>query len=127
MKGWGGPLLWVALGAIPGALLRWGLPGTMVANTLGCFVFGAAGLLDSPSSRRRWLVGVGFASSLTTFSSWILELVRHLDAGQWAALLEQILRDGALGLAALQLGATLHRRVLQRGPVCRGWGPGFRR
>ena len=127
MKGWGGPLLWVALGASPGALLRWGLPGTMVANTLGCFVFGAAGLLDFPSSRRRWLVGVGFASSLTTFSSWILELVRHLDAGQWAALLEQILRDGALGLAALQLGATLHRRVFQRGPVCRGWGPGFRR
>lgn len=111
MKEWGGPLLWVALGAIPGALLRWVLPSTLVANTLGCFVFGAAGLLDSPSSRHRWLVGVGFASSLTTFSSWMLELVRHLDAGQWAALLGQILRDGALGLAALQLGATLHRRV----------------
>lgn len=114
MKRWGGPLLWVALGAIPGALLRWGLPSTVVANTLGCFVFGAAGLLDSPSNRRRWLLGVGFASSLTTFSSWILELVRHLDAGQGAALLGQIFRDVALGLAALQFGATLHRRAFRR-------------
>jgi fluoride ion exporter CrcB/FEX len=83
----------------------------VVANTLGCFVFGAAGLLASPSSRCRWLVGVGFASSLTTFSTWMLELVRHLEAGQWRALLGQIFRDGVLGLIALLLGATLHRRA----------------
>ncbi len=126
MKGWGMPFLWVALGAIPGALLRWGLSSTVAANTLGCFVFGAAGLLDSPSSRRRWLVGVGFSSSLTTFSSWILELMRHLEAGQWGVLLGQILRDGALGLGALQLGATLHRR-LQRRSAFSEWGSGFRR
>ena len=113
MRGWVRPFLWVALGAIPGALLRWLLPSTLAANTLGCFVFGAAGLLSSPSGRRRWLVGVGFASSLTTFSSWILELVRHLEAGHWEALLGQILRDGILGLGALQLGATLHRRLHQ--------------
>jgi CrcB protein len=111
MKGGPSALLWVALGAIPGALLRWVLPSTVAANTLGCFVFGAAGLLSSPSSRRRWLVGVGFASSLTTFSTWILELVRHLEAGQWPSLLRLILRDGVLGLVALQLGATLHGRA----------------
>jgi CrcB protein len=111
---WGSALLWVALGAIPGALLRWVLPSTVVANTLGCWVFGAAGLLDAPTLRRRWLVGVGFASSLTTFSTWILELVRHLEGGQWLALLVQILRDGGLGLVALQLGATIHRCSIKR-------------
>lgn len=113
MRQWVRPFLWVAMGAIPGALLRWLLPSTVAANSLGCFVFGAAGLLNSPPGRRRWLVGVGFASSLTTFSSWMLELVQHLDAGQWEALLGQILRDGVLGLGALQLGATLHRRLHQ--------------
>jgi hypothetical protein len=61
-----------------------------------------------------WLVGVGFARSLTTFSTWILELVRHLEGGQWLALLVQILRDGGLGLVALQLGATIHRCSIKR-------------
>lgn len=110
--GRGMALLLVALGAIPGALLRWVLPNTFAANTLGCFVVGASGLLGSPPSRHILLVGIGFASSLTTFSTWMLELVRHLEAGQWANLLGQILRDGCSGLAALQLGATLHRRAL---------------
>ncbi|MEB3305900.1 MAG: CrcB family protein [Cyanobacteriota bacterium] len=114
MRVLGSALLWVALGAIPGALLRWILPSTMVANTLGCWLFGAAGLLDAPTRRRRWLVGVGFASSLTSFSTWILELVRHLERGQWLALLVQIFRDGGLGLIALQLGATLHRCSIKR-------------
>ncbi|MFN5465812.1 MAG: FluC/FEX family fluoride channel [Cyanobacteriota bacterium] len=103
-------LLWVALGAVPGALLRWALANTLIANTLGCFVVGASGLLDSPSPRRVLLVGVGFAGSLTTFSTWVLQLVVHLQKGQWEALLSQILQDGALGLAGLLLGATLHRQ-----------------
>ncbi|MFM7640383.1 MAG: FluC/FEX family fluoride channel [Cyanobium sp.] len=103
-------LLWVALGAVPGVLLRWLLANTLIANTLGCFVVGASGLLDSPSPRRMLLVGVGFAGSLTTFSTWVLQLVVHLQNGQWEALLSQILRDGALGLVGILLGATLHRQ-----------------
>lgn len=103
-------LLWVALGAVPGVLLRWLLANTLIANTLGCFVVGVSGLLDSPSPRRMLLVGVGFAGSLTTFSTWVLQLVVHLQNGQWEALLSQILRDGALGLVGILLGATLHRQ-----------------
>lgn len=117
-KGAPGPgmaLLWVALGAIPGALLRWALANILVANTLGCFVVGASGLLDSPSIRRRLLVGIGFAGSLTTFSTWVLDLVRHLQRGQWAALASQIVRDGAMGVGALLLGAALYR---QRRKLC---------
>lgn len=105
----GQALLWVALGAIPGALLRWALSNTLAANTLACFVVGASGLLDSPSLRRRLMVGVGFAGSLSTFSTWVLELTMQLQQGQGEALLGHILRDGALGLLALQGGAMLHR------------------
>ncbi|MBM5815587.1 MAG: CrcB family protein [Cyanobacteria bacterium K_Offshore_surface_m2_239] len=113
--GWLAPLAWVALGAIPGALLRWWLANTPLANTLGCFVVGAAGLLGTPSPRRKLLVGVGFAGSLTTFSSWIHALLTLLEQGQWSQLLSQLPRDGLLGVAALLLGAAVHRRW-SRGP-----------
>jgi len=111
---WLTPLAWVALGAIPGALLRWWLANTLVANSLGCFVVGAAGLLDAPSPRRRLLVGVGFAGSLTTFSSWIHSLLTPLGQGHWSQLLGQLLRDGLLGVGALLLGAAAHRRWRRR-------------
>lgn len=104
-------LLWVALGAIPGALLRWSLANTVLANTLGCFVVGASGLLGPATDRRRLLMGIGFAGSLTSFSTWVLALVVHLQQGQWAELLSQILRDGALGVGALLLGAEVPPRL----------------
>lgn len=104
-------LFWVALGAIPGALLRWWLANLLVANTLGCFVVGVSGLLGSPSNRRRLLLGMGFAGSLTSFSSWVLSLATHLQRGHWGDLLGQILGEGALGVGALLLGAATHRRL----------------
>lgn len=107
---WLAPLAWVALGAIQGSLLRWWLANTLVANTLGCFVVGAAGLLATPPTRRRLLVGVGFAGSLTTFSTWIHTLLDLLQRGQWSLLPGQLLRDGVLGVGALLLGAAVHRR-----------------
>jgi CrcB protein len=104
-------MAWVALGAIPGALLRWWLANLLLANTLGCFVVGVAGLLDSPSSRRRLLLGMGFAGSLTSFSSWMFALLSGFQSGHWAGGLAQILRDGLLGLGGLLLGAAVHRRL----------------
>jgi CrcB protein len=108
--GWGMALVWVALGAIPGALLRWSLANLLVANTLGCFVVGASGLLGASTPRRRLLLGIGFAGSLTSFSGWVLALVVHLQGGRWAELASQLLRDGGLGVGALLLGEAAHRR-----------------
>lgn len=112
---WALPLLWVALGAVPGALLRWMLANTLAANTLGCFVVGASGLLGSTTNRRRLLLGVGFAGSLTSYSTWVLALVTHLQRGQWGALVRQVLVDGALGVGALLLGAMAHRQLSAAG------------
>jgi CrcB protein len=104
-------LLWVALGAIPGALLRWSLANTLMANTLGCFVVGGSGLMASPSTRRTLVMGIGFAGSLTSFSTWVLALLVHLQRGQWADLVIQILRDGLLGVGALLIGVSVHHRL----------------
>lgn len=111
VPGWLVAMVWVAVGAIPGALLRWWLANLLVANTLGCLVVGASGLLETPSTRRRLLVGMGFAGSLTSFSSWVFALLSDLQRGQWADLPGQILRDGLLGVGALLLGAEAHRRL----------------
>lgn len=104
----GAVLLWVALGAVPGALLRWWLANTTAANLLGCFVVGVSGLLGSASQRRTLLVGIGFAGSLTTFSTWIVELLGLLQGGQWGQPLRQVLRDGVLGVGAILAGHALH-------------------
>ncbi|MFN9643749.1 MAG: FluC/FEX family fluoride channel [Cyanobacteriota bacterium] len=111
VPGWLAAMGWVALGAIPGALLRWRLDNLLLANTLGCFVVGVAGLLDSVSSRRRLLLGMGFAGSLTSFSGWVFTLLTLLEQGHWGASLGQILRDGLLGVGALLLGAATHGRL----------------
>jgi CrcB protein len=126
-------LLWVALGAIPGALLRWSLANLLVANTLGCFVVGGAGLMGSPSTRRTLVVGIGFAGALTSFSTWVLALLALLQRGQWADVLLLVLRDGLLGVAALRLGMVAHRRWQARGRrlvrwcAATGWRPWLRR
>lgn len=102
---------WIALGAIPGSLLRWAMANTMWANTLGCFVVGVSGLLGKASPRRRLLVGLGFSGSLTTFSTWVMEVITHLHQDGLGGVLLQTSRDWALGLGALLLGAALHRSL----------------
>ncbi|MEB3351873.1 MAG: CrcB family protein [Cyanobacteriota bacterium] len=112
----------VAVGAIPGALLRWGLErggvalkgpvmglwiGDLVANLLACAVLG--GVLALPSGRRGWRVagGAGFCGSLSTFSSWIGQLHAAWQLGQ-AANAAGLLTVSLLGgLAVLALSRRL--------------------
>ena len=95
-------LLLVALGAVPGALLRWQVAEhfndqNLLVNTLGAALLGMlAGLPAAP--RRQLLLGIGFCGSVTTFSSWMLAAMKQLSAGDWA---------GALGLIGLTLGLGL--------------------
>jgi len=119
-------LLLVGLGAIPGALLRWqsavqlgpwlgGSAGAdLLVNVVGSFVLG---FLAGPIPRRTGLVllvGIGFCGSLTTFSSWILDVVKLLEKGQpfGAGLL--VLVSLLLGLAAAGLGLGLSRLLYRR-------------
>ena len=107
-------LLWVALGAVPGALLRWQIalhfPDCNIgANVLGAGLLGwLAGLPPAPS--RQLFLGIGFCGSLTTFSSWMLDSIRFLTAGLWRDAFGLIGLTLGFGLGAAWLGFWLAQR-----------------
>jgi CrcB protein len=119
-------LLLVAAGAAPGAWLRWqvgvelgpwlgGAAGAdLVVNLLGSFILGA---LAGPIPCRTPLVlclGIGFCGCLTTFSSWMLDVVQLLEAGRaWSALV-LVASSLVLGLACAALGLVCSRRIFRR-------------
>ena len=108
----------IAAGAVVGATARYGISlalpeavpvGTLVANVLGAFLLGAVsadrrvrGRLDE---RAQLLVGTGFCSSFTTYSTFAAEtvdLTPTLAAANVAATY-------ALGIAAVLLGQFVVR------------------
>jgi CrcB protein len=107
-------LLLVAAGAMPGAVLRWLWSGTergtLSANLLAALLLGALLPLQLQRPRLWLLAGVGFCGSLSTFSTWMLELaqLRHqpLSALVWLAL------PLLAGLVAISLGAGLMQGLL---------------
>jgi CrcB protein len=119
-------LLLVALGAMPGALLRWqagvqlgpwlgGSAGAdLLVNVVGSFVLG---FLAGPIPRRTGLlllVGIGFCGSLTTFSSWVLDVVTLLEGSRPIAAGGLVLVSLVLGLAAAGLGLAISRLLYRR-------------
>ncbi|MCX5930607.1 MAG: CrcB family protein [Cyanobacteria bacterium] len=120
----------VAAGAVPGALLRWrievqigpllaaGATGVaaanLLSNLLGSFLLG---ILAGPIPRRAPLLllgGIGFCGSLTTFSSWMLDLMRLNGQGQAAEALALLIASLGMGVAAAAAGLATSRRLLPR-------------
>lgn len=106
--------LLVAIGAVPGACLRWWLADLRLANLLGCLCIGVILALGGRRPRLALVAGVGFCGSLTSFSSWILELDQALAAGGPPALLPGLAAVPA-GLVATGAGLVLARLVLGLG------------
>tara|TARA_B100002051_G_scaffold4102_1_gene3546 strand:- start:480 stop:848 length:369 start_codon:yes stop_codon:yes gene_type:complete len=103
--------LLVGLGAIPGAWLRLKLVnhfepmlpkkhwGTFFVNVVACFALGLVLALNetcSASTGIALLIGVGFLGSLSTFSTFAVELLNELRAGHVLA---------AAGLAMISIVA----------------------
>jgi CrcB protein len=119
-------LILVAVGAVPGALLRWqsgvqlgphlgGSAGAdLLVNLVGSFVLG---FLAGPIPRRTsllLLLGIGFCGCLTTFSSWMLDVAKLIQAGRplWGLLL--IVGSLVLGLLSAAGGLGMSRLVFHR-------------
>ena len=108
-------LLLVALGAVPGALLRWQVSlhwadRHVLVNVLGAALLGLlAGLPAAP--RRQLLIGIGFCGSLTTFSSWMLDAMRLISAGHVVEAFGLLGLTLGLGLGAAALGVWVGLRL----------------
>ena len=111
----------VGLGAIPGAWLRlkvvnhfqpmvpkkhW---GTFLVNVVACFALGLVLALNetcTASTGIALLIGVGFFGSLSTFSTFVVELLAALQQQKWFEAL--LLAVGSL-LVGLLLAAAGYR------------------
>ncbi len=83
----------VAAGGFLGALIRYGLSrglntegrfplGTLFANLAGCFLIGFVLALGLPAAAIYFLVS-GLAGSLTTFSTWMKEVLGMARGTAW--------------------------------------------
>lgn len=119
-------LLLVAAGGVPGALLRWqatlhlgpwlggGSAGAdLLVNVIGSFVLGClAGPIPHRTGLLLWL-GIGFCGCLTTFSRWMLDVLRLIEARQPLQGLLLVLATLTLGLGAAWLGLLCSRRLFR--------------
>jgi CrcB protein len=107
----------VALGAVPGAVMRWQIAShfhdnDVIVNVLGAFILGwLFGLPIRP--KRQLLIGIGFCGSLTTFSSWMVHCVTFISPGDWLAALGLIGLTLGLGVGAAGLGVLIGRALVR--------------
>lgn len=109
----------------PGALLRWQLErllragviqlpswcdSHLIANLAGCLLIGV--LVAHPRRQALFLwAGVGFCGSLTTFSSWMLQVTLTLRGGRLPDAMTMLLLPVVAGLLCTALGARLGARL----------------
>jgi fluoride exporter len=120
--------LWVSLGGVLGATMRYALSryaakifspnfpyGTLLINVtgsmlLGCFmIWTTERALADP--RWRLFVAIGFCGSYTTFSSYAFESFAYLEQGHYALFATNVIGNNLLCLLAVLAGAAIARAV----------------
>ncbi len=121
-------ILWISLGAVLGANLRYavarhlsklapaGVPfGSLVVNVSGSFVLGlflvwtTERVLADP--RWRLFLAIGFCGSYTTFSSFAYETFVLFEHGHWGPSVWNLLLTNVLCLAGVIAGAVVARSL----------------
>jgi len=121
-------ILWISIGAIVGANLRYfvgqsvakllssSLPyGTLIINITGSFILGfflvwtGERVLADP--RWRMLIAIGFCGGYTTFSSFAYETFALFEQGRFAASAMNVIVTNLLCLLAVVAGAAIARSI----------------
>lgn len=117
-------VLWISMGAVLGANLRYwvgdwaaqrfgsGFPyGTMLINLTGSFLLGLIVSMSMENfiidPRLRLLLTVGFLGSYTTFSTYAYESIALISQGQWGLGLFNLIGSSLLGALFAVLGIWL--------------------
>ncbi|WP_040535969.1 fluoride efflux transporter CrcB [Legionella drancourtii] len=120
--------LWISLGAIIGANLRYfvnrfslrylssDIPfGTFIVNITGSFILGffLAWTLERVEVDPRWrsFVAVGFCGAYTTFSSFSFETYTLLEQSDYALAAMNFICNNLFSLLAVVAGITLARAI----------------
>src|SRR5690348_5280996 len=121
-------VLWISLGAVVGANLRYyvgrmmghlltpTLPwGTLIINVSGSFMLGFFMVWSSErvlaSAKWRPLVAVGFCGGYTTFSSYSYETFNLFEQGHYSLAAGNFAANNLLSLVAVVAGAVLARSL----------------
>ncbi|MEK6237322.1 MAG: fluoride efflux transporter CrcB [Planctomycetales bacterium] len=119
-------LLLIALAGSLGTLARFGVSqlanhwagqgfpwGTLIVNSLGCFLFGLIWTLPEAYLSQEWKVVVltGFMGSLTTFSTYSFECVDLAEHGKWSLAAGNLGVQLIAGLACVVIGLSVGRRM----------------
>ena len=121
-------ILWISLGAVLGANLRYfvgqysakfsssGFPyGTLIINVSGSLILGffliwtTERVIADP--RWRLIVAVGFCGGYTTFSGYAYETFALFEQGRWLASALNICASNVLCLLAVLAGAAIARSL----------------
>ena len=120
--------LWISLGAVVGASLRYfvgrfvaravsaSFPyGTLLINITGSFVLGLFLVWSTeralPDPRWRLLIAIGFCGSYTTFSSYAFESFALFEQGHYLLFAQNVLANNLLCLAGVLAGAAIARSL----------------
>jgi fluoride exporter len=87
--------------------------GTLVVNSLGCFVFGLIWAIAEERFliRPEWrtVLLIGFLGAFTTFSSFVFETAELFRDTQWRMAVLNLVGQNVLGLVLFFLGLFLGR------------------
>jgi fluoride exporter len=121
-------LFWIGLGGALGSILRaliavtvksnfpW---GTLLANFVGCLIIGLVIGHESVTAdwahHTRGFVVVGFCGGFTTFSTFSLQTIKQLEAGDLIGAVSNILLSLVVCLCAVWGGIKIAKWMFQGG------------